>query len=302
MGAGPTRPFQCVAADLFTEGKRDFLAFVDRFSGWPTIHVFNKVGVTAFQLKNPVSNWFSEYGIPLPFESDEGTNFASYEFQTFLKEWGVKWRNSSPHYPQSNGLAESAVKKLKFLIKKVTDGGSFNQEAIDRGLLELRNTPGVNGLSPAKIVFGHELRSTIPVLPSILKRSETKETDTKKVVNTDRYNEGARNLPKLNCGTEVRVQDKLTKRWDRCGTIEFVDKHRRYGVRMESGRLWWRNRRFLRKKHKEDKNESRNLEKKEVTFSEVKIKDPAVDVRPKRSIKPPESSNFQRCEKGGCYV
>eukprot|EP00095_Tigriopus_kingsejongensis_P012611 maker-scaffold531_size145796-snap-gene-0.24 protein:Tk12611 transcript:maker-scaffold531_size145796-snap-gene-0.24-mRNA-1 annotation:"---NA---" len=67
-------------------------------------------------------------------------------------QWGVRHRLSTAEFPQSNGLAESAVKAIKaFLLK--TDGniGPDFQE----GLLELRNTPSPVGKSLAAIVFGH---------------------------------------------------------------------------------------------------------------------------------------------------
>ena len=65
---------------------------------------------------------------------------------------------SSPHYPQSNGLAESSVKKLKYLIAEIVEThGSLVLEELDKGLLEMRNTAGENGLSAAQMVFGQEM-------------------------------------------------------------------------------------------------------------------------------------------------
>lgn len=69
---------------------------------------------------------------------------------------------SMPHYPQSNGHAESAVKAIKRLIKKVAPSGNLDSEAFDRGLLKLRNTPDHTGHSSAQVLYGHPLRSCIP--------------------------------------------------------------------------------------------------------------------------------------------
>ncbi|KAK8376342.1 hypothetical protein O3P69_009766 [Scylla paramamosain] len=44
----------------------------------------------------------------------------------------------------------------------------------------------------------------------------------------------------------LRVQDPTTKRWDKVGTVMGIGKSRDYLVKMPSGRIWWRNRRFLR--------------------------------------------------------
>ena len=55
--------------------------------------------------------------------------------------------NSSPYYPQSNGLSESAVKQMKFLLEKVGE----NLDEFSSSLLEFRNTPNVSGKSPAQM-------------------------------------------------------------------------------------------------------------------------------------------------------
>ena len=40
------------------------------------------------------------------------------KFRFFMQNWLIEHRTSSPHYPQSNGLAESMVKVPKNLIEK----------------------------------------------------------------------------------------------------------------------------------------------------------------------------------------
>ena len=84
-----------------------------------------------------------DHGIPKVFESDNGPQFSSVGFQSFLKEWGIKWRPSSPYYPQSNGLAENGVKKLKgMVIKIIEERGYLDEDVLTRAMIELRNTPG----------------------------------------------------------------------------------------------------------------------------------------------------------------
>ena len=70
---------------------------------------------------------------------------------------------STPYYPQSNGHAESAVKAVKHLIIKCTKNGNLDSDEFATGLLELRNTPREDGLSPAQRLYGYPLRSNIPV-------------------------------------------------------------------------------------------------------------------------------------------
>ena len=57
-----------------------------------------------------LENYSLKFGIPEKFESDQGPQFGSSEFQSFLNQWGVEWTPSSPHYPQSNGLERVQLK------------------------------------------------------------------------------------------------------------------------------------------------------------------------------------------------
>lgn len=66
---------------------------------------------------------------------------------------------------------------------------------------------------------------------------------------TDRYDRYARELPQIDVGTAVRVQDPGSKKWDCCGTVICCGNRRDYRIKMQSGRVYWRNRRFIRLDH-----------------------------------------------------
>lgn len=61
---------------------------------------------------------FARHGIPTEVVSDNGPQFKSRYFNKFAKDWEFKHTTSSPHYPRSNGLAESSVKTVKRMMKK----------------------------------------------------------------------------------------------------------------------------------------------------------------------------------------
>ncbi|KAI0225297.1 hypothetical protein LSAT2_023835 [Lamellibrachia satsuma] len=64
--------------------------------------------------------------------------------------------------------------------------------------------------------------------------------------NEERYNRQSRPLPQLRIGTQVRLQNPITKKWDRVGVIIGIGRHRDYHVKLPSGRVYWRNRRFMK--------------------------------------------------------
>ena len=58
--------------------------------------------------------WFPDFGWPLFIRSDNGPQFGS-EFAFFFKSHGVTHELSSPYNPESNGLAEAAMKNMPWL-------------------------------------------------------------------------------------------------------------------------------------------------------------------------------------------
>ncbi|KAF0310863.1 hypothetical protein FJT64_018275 [Amphibalanus amphitrite] len=77
---------------------------------------------------------------------------------------------------------------------------------------------------------------------------EDPELDLKKAVDIcrARYDESTRRLSPLKIGSRVDLQDPTTGRWNRIGVIVGVGQRRTYLVKTASGRVLWRNRRYLR--------------------------------------------------------
>jgi len=248
----PTRPFESVSADFLSVAGKSFLVIVDRLSDWPVV-VPCKGDTTSSNTIRMFCCYFREIGVPLRLRTDGGPQFTSQEFRSFADRWGVRHIVTSPHYPQSNGHAEAAVKSIKHLILKVAPSGDIDCEEFDRGLLELRNTPSFTGRSPAQVLYGHPLRSCVPAHPDAFSmdwQSKAEDCDRRAAAHAEnaavRYDNQARELPKLKVGQYVRIQDPKTHRWDKVGLVMGVGKARTYEVRVPSGRVYWRNSRFLR--------------------------------------------------------
>ncbi|KAF0300867.1 uncharacterized protein FJT64_000353 [Amphibalanus amphitrite] len=196
---------------------------------------------------------FSQTGVPTVFRSDGGPQFASGALRRFLQRWDVRHAMSSPHYPRSNGHAEACVKTAKKLVLAASSLGQLDQDQLDRSLLELRNTPRADGRSPAQVLFGHPLRSGVPThhraFASEWQRAaavcEEKAAELQEQA-VRRYNNSTRRLSALTLGSRVGIQDPTTGRWNRIGVIVGVGQRRTYLVKTASGRVLWRNRRYLR--------------------------------------------------------
>ena len=81
---------------------------------------------------------------------------------------------------------------------------------------------------------------------SVLRQMAENSERIRHAQHEERYNPQSRSLQPLHIGAEVRVQHPTTKKWDRVGVIIGIGQHRDYHVKLPSGRVYWRNRRFLR--------------------------------------------------------
>ena len=250
--AVPDLPFQSVGADLFSCEGYQFLVYVDRLSGWPCVAKMGRSANTKDVIK-PIRRWFADVGVPQILRTDGGPQFASRQFEEFCRRWQVTHQRSTPHYPQSNGLAEAAVKTIKQLLYKTAKDGDLDLDSFQRGLLELRNTPGLDGRSPAQILYGRPISSFVMAnhrafLPSY--QVEADKADLARSVALEKsrnhYDQSAHRLSNIPIGSTVDVQDHRTGLWKSTGIVVAIGRNRDYIVKLPSGRAYWRNRRFLR--------------------------------------------------------
>ncbi|XP_062399854.1 uncharacterized protein K02A2.6-like [Sardina pilchardus] len=154
----PDRPWQKLGADLFMLREKTYLLVVDYFSRY--IEIAQLSPTRSVDVIVHLKSMFARHGIPETFISDNGPQFSGHEMKAFATDYCFEHLTSSPKYPQSNGEAERAVQTVKNLLKKASDPY--------RALLAYRATPLSNGYSPAELLMGRRLRTTLPILPERL--------------------------------------------------------------------------------------------------------------------------------------
>ena len=110
----PNRPRVKVARDLFEYKQKSYLVTVDYFSNFFEIDRLYDTTTKAVILK--VEKHMARYGIPDELVSDQGPQFRSNEFHSFAENYGFTDTLTSPYHHQSNGMAESTVKRAKKVI------------------------------------------------------------------------------------------------------------------------------------------------------------------------------------------
>ena len=106
-------PMRHVAMDLFDAQGKSWLAMVCRYSGYAWLATIGRTSTK--DILNCLEAWFFDFGWPEYIRSDGGTQFRT-EFKQFCNRHGITHELSSPYNPESNGLAEAAVKNYKSLV------------------------------------------------------------------------------------------------------------------------------------------------------------------------------------------
>ena len=136
---------------------------VDSYSNWFEVDQLSSLSSSAVIEK--LRRHFATFGSPASLQSDNGSQFTSAEFKDFADRWNFRHYTSSPEYPQSNGLAERAVRSAKGLLECCR----VSKSDIYLALLNLRNISRDNVLgSPAQRLMSRVTRPPIPVAQQTL--------------------------------------------------------------------------------------------------------------------------------------
>jgi hypothetical protein len=121
-----------------------------------------------------VANFIQEhiitrFGIPYKLITDNGTPFINKDVREVLEHYQVKYRRSTPYYPQGNGQAEATNRMLlRILSKMVFDYGNDWRAHLADVLWAYQSSPKTaTGFTPFSLVYGTDTISpTELVVPS----------------------------------------------------------------------------------------------------------------------------------------
>jgi len=121
--------------------------------------------VTSATFIGSLERIFCFHGLPQALETDNGPQFTSEEFGTFLKANGIQHRTSTPLWPQANGEVECQNRSLLKTLKIAQAEKKDLKVDMRKFLATYRTTPhSSTGVSPAKLLFNREIRPKIPEL------------------------------------------------------------------------------------------------------------------------------------------
>ena len=180
------------------DGNRWFMA-VEAYSKWAEVELMEKT--TAAKVIHKFGKWFARYGYPRQVFSDNGPKFCSKELKDFFQGKGIRFINSTPYHPKTNGTAERLIRTLKDRYEACKRGGGTPSPLESSvGLLKEK-------CSPAELFLGRKLPSTLAWLrPDV--RASVEEAIWKRKMHHDasqEFEEGEEL-----CVKEERAKDRRT--------------------------------------------------------------------------------------------
>ncbi|KAE8741557.1 hypothetical protein FOCC_FOCC012894 [Frankliniella occidentalis] len=144
---------------------------------------------------------------------------------------------SSPHYAQSNEMAERHVQTIKKTVKKALAAGRDPHQCV----LEICYTPIINDLSPAQILMGRRLRGKLPLTPQMQQPKQVNYKEISKALQSRQdkqksyYDRGAAPRKPLQPGPAYTRVEGPRSQWTPVTVIKESSRPRSYTVQLPSG-------------------------------------------------------------------
>lgn len=175
----PEGPWIDIAIDLMgplPSGDHLFVV-VDYYSRYKEVKICRKI--TSTEIVAKLKEIFSRLGNPISITADNGRQFISEEFKSFLTERNIILFNTVPYWPQQNGEVErqnrDILKRLKISIAENKD---WKESLLDY-LTMYNSTPhSVTGRTPSELFYKRKFRDKLPMVNDTMERT-AQDTEVK---------------------------------------------------------------------------------------------------------------------------
>ena len=240
-------PYQEASVSITHAHGKSWLCYADRVSGWTSVVEYSGNTSTKATI-DLLRKQFEDVGVPKKLWISENSQLNNKEFDKFAKFWEIQLAQK---HKSEQGNGENPT--LRKLIAEHTKDPEDLQD-LRNGLTDMRNEQAPDGKSQAEVLLGHAVREWTPVHRQQFARHwnervrhmELQCAKTMPPVKSG-YNCNAQNLPRITVGDQVRIQDNTSKKWTLGGRIVDVRPNGSYMVKLPSGRLIWRIRKYLYK-------------------------------------------------------
>ena len=179
--AFPSQPWQYLAVDLMgpLPSGEYVIVVVDFFSRYFEVDIMRST--TAVKVIESLDKIFCTHGLPVTLRTDNGPQFISEQFQSYLAENGIRHSTSTPLWPQANGEVERQNRSILKILKIAHAEKKDMQVELRKFLMAYRTTPhSSTGSTPSKLLFNREMKSKLPQLVDLSTQTyaEAKDKDS----------------------------------------------------------------------------------------------------------------------------
>ena len=254
MRVRPPRPWHTVGADFMQFHSEHLLVVVDYLTSYIWVHSFRATPNTQQTIDALDVCARTNGGYFSILATDGGPQWTSAQFEQWLTDKYIIHRQSSAHFPQSNGRIEKSVAELRTMFERAeAEKGCRLNSGEKAELVAIYNdTPRREGAaSPSRLHFRRQYRH--PGLPAMdltvweagEEVLEWQQKERSKMSAQARVSERAKNPLRLSVGLKVLCMDKEGV-YSLPGEVVGLRSQRSCWVHMEdSGRTLLRNRKFL---------------------------------------------------------
>lgn len=89
------------------DGKHILTSYIDHYSSYPEACILKEI--TSREVTAALTNIFARFGYPEELVSDNGKQFISAEFETYLKSCGIQHIRVFLYYARSNGKLDVSL-------------------------------------------------------------------------------------------------------------------------------------------------------------------------------------------------
>ncbi|KAL4231673.1 hypothetical protein ACF0H5_009252 [Mactra antiquata] len=264
----PAGPWQDLAIDLLgpLPSEHMILVCIDYYSRYYEIDIMKTV--TSEKIIESLDKMFLTHGLPLSITSDNGRQFVSQTFESYLKQNNIEHRRTTPLHPSANGEVERQNRSLLKRLKIAQAENKDWKKEIQKYLVAYRTTPhSTTGVPPSQLLFNRKIRTKLPDIQCSLNDEDIRDKDmyskqkNKTYIDNKRYAKDR----SLEIGDKVLLKqerkDKLTTTYEH-EPYKIIDKvGNQVTVKSAAGVSRVRNSSHVKKFYDRNDNENQNQNK-----------------------------------------
>jgi RNase H-like domain found in reverse transcriptase/Reverse transcriptase (RNA-dependent DNA polymerase)/Integrase zinc binding domain/Integrase core domain len=166
LPAGPWKKLSLdIAGEFITapHHQRFIIVAMDYYTKWPEAAVCGHA--TSAAVIDFLTGLFDHYGIVEEIATDNGVQFTSEEFTSFLQRLGIRHCRSALYSPQANAEVERFNRTIKSGLKAALAEGKSFLTGLRQVLAAYRTTPhSTTGVTPASLMLAFPIRTPLTML------------------------------------------------------------------------------------------------------------------------------------------